>query len=482
MHEPASKIADIARIAIDERRRSLVVAVGSARDGLELLIHALAYEELGDNAIAAIELIRQCSGRIIVSGLGKSGHIARKLAATFSSTGMPAYYLHPAEASHGDLGMIDSRDVVLALSWSGETSEFAGILSHVKRFGVPLIAITAGPTSTLARFATIPLILPEVREACPLGLAPTTSTVLQLALGDALAVALLEQRGFTAAEFGVLHPGGRLGAQLKLVRDLMHESTRLPVVREATIMADAILEMSSKGFGIIGVLDGAGELVGVVTDGDLRRHMSRDLLDRRIETVMSRNPVVVAADCLAGEALKLMQERKIGVVFVVEQARPIGPRRSQAALGLAVGHLDESVIPVGREPDFDQRRPPGPPGVPRVADLTGRVAGDHLAHAKLLAVRRALGKHPAGLRLEHHHRPGKPAMPLGPPQVDAGGEHRERVRRIASHADPLPDRFIHFLFLRGEVFSAAMAKRAREVSQNESSHARAETNPPESRR
>jgi arabinose-5-phosphate isomerase len=220
--------------------------------------------------------------------------------------------------------MINAQDVVLALSWSGETGEFAGILSYVKRFDVPLIAITSGETSTLARHATIALILPDVREACPLGLAPTTSTVLQLALGDALAVALVEHKGFTAADFGVLHPGGQLGAQLKTVRDLMHEGERLPLVREGTIMADGILEMSSKGFGIVGVLSGTNQLTGVVTDGDLRRHMTRDLMDRRVETVMSRNPVVVAPDLLVGAALKVMQERRIGVVFVVEQSRPIG--------------------------------------------------------------------------------------------------------------------------------------------------------------
>jgi arabinose-5-phosphate isomerase len=309
---------------LNGRRKALATAVGTACDGLGQLARALTHERLGDDACAAVELIHNCTGRIIVTGLGKSGHIARKLAATFSSTGTPAYYLHPAEASHGDLGMIDARDVVLALSWSGETGEFAGILTYLKRFGVPLIAITAGAGSTLARHATIPLILPDVAEACPLGLAPTTSTVLQLAMGDALAVALLEYKGFTAAEFGVLHPGGRLGAQLKTARDLMHEGERLPLVDEGTLMADAILEMSSKGFGIVGVVGGKACLTGVVTDGDLRRHMTRDLMDMRVETVMSRSPVVVDPDMLVGAALKLMQERKIGVVFVVEQARPVG--------------------------------------------------------------------------------------------------------------------------------------------------------------
>jgi arabinose-5-phosphate isomerase len=309
---------------VNGRRKALVAAVGAARDGLDQLIHALNYEQLGENACAAVDLIHNCAGRIIVAGLGKSGHIARKLAATFSSTGTPAYYLHPAEASHGDLGMIDKSDVVLALSWSGETGEFAGILSYVKRFDVPLIAITAGATSTLARHATIPLILPDVPEACPLGLAPTTSATLQLVLGDALAVALVEYKGFTAADFGVLHPGGRLGAQLKIARDLMHEGKRLPLVREGTVMADAILEMSSKGFGVVGVLNGKGQLTGVITDGDLRRHMTRDLMDMQVEMVMSQNPVVVAPDLLAGAALKIMQDRKISVVFVVEEARPIG--------------------------------------------------------------------------------------------------------------------------------------------------------------
>jgi len=324
MSESAARSEFMGKAAPNERQAALVEAVGAARDGLDRLIHALSHGRLGQDACAAVELIHCCSGRIIVAGLGKSGHIARKLAATFSSTGTPAYYLHPAEASHGDLGMINAQDVVLALSWSGETGEFAGILSYVKRFDVPLIAITSGETSTLARHATIALILPDVREACPLGLAPTTSTVLQLALGDALAVALVEHKGFTAADFGVLHPGGQLGAQLKTVRDLMHEGERLPLVREGTIMADGILEMSSKGFGIVGVLSGTNQLTGVVTDGDLRRHVTRDLMDRRVETVMSRNPVVVAPDLLVGAALKVMQERRIGVVFVVEQSRPIG--------------------------------------------------------------------------------------------------------------------------------------------------------------
>jgi arabinose-5-phosphate isomerase len=310
--------------ALNGRHRSLVAAVGAAREGVDQLLHALTHGRLGHDACAAVELIRQCTGRIIVAGLGKSGHIARKLAATFSSTGTSAYYLHPAEASHGDLGMIDARDVVIALSWSGETGEFAGILSYLKRFNVPLITITAGEGSTLARHATVALILPNVREACPLGLAPTTSTVLQLALGDALAVALVEHKGFTKAEFGLLHPGGRLGAQLKTVRELMHTGEQMPLVRAGTIMADAILEMSSKGFGIIGVLGAAGELIGVVTDGDLRRHMARDLMDRQVDAVMSRNPVVAAPDTLAAAALTLMQERKISVVFVVELRQPTG--------------------------------------------------------------------------------------------------------------------------------------------------------------
>jgi arabinose-5-phosphate isomerase len=324
MPESVSRIERKAEAALNGRHKSLVGAVDATREGLDQLLHALTHGRLGRDACAAVELMQGCTGRIIVAGLGKSGHIARKLAATFSSTGTPAYYLHPAEASHGDLGMIDKQDLVLALSWSGETGEFAGIFSYLKRFDVPLIAITAGEGSTLARHATVALVLPDVREACPLGLAPTTSSVLQLALGDALAIALVELKGFTAADFGVLHPGGRLGAQLKTVRDLMHTGERLPLVPAGTVMADAILEMSSKGFGIIGVLGTAGDLVGVVTDGDLRRHMTRDLMDRRVETVMSRNPVVVAPDVLAGAALTVMQARKIGVVFVVEQRQPTG--------------------------------------------------------------------------------------------------------------------------------------------------------------
>lgn len=321
MSESAPKLSTS---AASEGRKALVAAAVAGRNGLDQLIHALSHGRLGEAACAALDLIHDRAGRVIVSGMGKSGHIARKLAATFSSTGTPAYYLHPAEASHGDLGMIGARDVVLALSWSGETGEFAGVLSYVKRFDVPLIVITAGANSTLARHATIPLILPDMPEACPLGLAPTTSTALQLAMGDALAVALLERKGFTAAQFGVLHPGGRLGAQLKTARDQMHAGERLPLVREGTIMANAILEMTTKGFGVVGVLNGAAQLTGVITDGDLRRHMTRDLIDMRVETVMSRNPVVVAPDLLVGAALKVMQERKISVVFVVDDARPVG--------------------------------------------------------------------------------------------------------------------------------------------------------------
>jgi arabinose-5-phosphate isomerase len=324
MAESAPMLDVAGRAAPASTIGSLIGAVETTRDGVARLVHALAHERLGRDTCDAIDLLHAAGGRVIVAGMGKSGHIARKLAATLSSTGTPAYYLHPAEASHGDLGMINDGDVVVALSWSGETSEFAGVLAYVKRYDVPLIAITAGGMSTLARHATIALVLPEAPEACPLGLAPTTSTVMQLALGDAIAVALLDRKGFTAAQFGALHPGGRLGAQLKTVRDLMHAGGHLPLVPEGTVMGDAILEMSSKGFGIVGVVADSGDLVGVVTDGDLRRHMARDLLDQRVETVMSHRPVVITADVLAATALALMQERKISAVFVVGAGRPVG--------------------------------------------------------------------------------------------------------------------------------------------------------------
>jgi arabinose-5-phosphate isomerase len=295
-----------------------------SRTGLEAVIRDVADGELGRQLSTAVALIRGSTGRLIVTGVGKSGHIGRKLAATMASTGTPSYFVHPTEATHGDLGMIAGDDVVLALSWSGESAELAGVIAHAKRFGIGLIGMTAGPDSTLARASAVALILPRIQEACPHGLAPTTSTLVQLAVGDALAIALLEDKGFTALDFKVFHPGGKLGAKLKFVRDLMHGTEALPLLPIGAMMRDAIVTMSAGGFGVTGVVTTGGALAGVITDGDLRRNMTDDILTRRVEDVMSANPTVVAADVVAGEALKLMQTRRISVLFVVDGDRPIG--------------------------------------------------------------------------------------------------------------------------------------------------------------
>lgn len=294
------------------------------RAGLDALAAALD-GPLGEALSAAVAAIAAASGRVIVTGMGKSGHVARKIAATLASTGAPALYVHPAEASHGDLGMIQTQDVVLALSWSGETPELADLITYAGRFHIPLIALTSRADSALARAADMRLVLPAAEEACPNGLAPTTSTTMQLAMGDALAVALLEARGFTAQDFRVFHPGGRLGAKLILVRDLMHRADTLPLVPTSATMAQAVLEISAKGFGCVGVVDAQGALAGIVTDGDLRRHMRPDLMALPVEQVMTRAPRAVAPDALAAVALDMMNARKILALFVVDgEGAPCG--------------------------------------------------------------------------------------------------------------------------------------------------------------
>ncbi len=272
----------------------------------------------------AVEVVRSVGGRVIVTGVGKSGHIGAKIASTFASTGTPAYFVHPAEANHGDLGMIARDDAVIALSWSGETQELGGIITHVRRFAIPLIAITAGETSALAREADVVLLLPKAEEACPHGLAPTTSSVMQLALGDALAVALLEQRGFSADDFRGFHPGGKLGASLKRVGDVMHRQDRLPLVAEGGSMREAIVQISQKGFGCVGVINRDGRLVGIVTDGDLRRHIDADLLAMTVDEVMTRNPKVIDPDMLAATALTIVNTAAITALMVVEDGIPVG--------------------------------------------------------------------------------------------------------------------------------------------------------------
>ncbi len=280
---------------------------------------------LGASFVAAVDLIRAASGRVIVSGMGKSGHVGRKIAATLASTGTPAFFVHPAEASHGDLGMITSSDVILALSWSGETSELKNLITYSRRYGVALIAVTAAADSTLANAADVAITLPQAREACPHNLAPTTSAVMQLALGDALAVALLESRGFTAIDFGQLHPAGRLGAILKYVRDVMRTGERLPLTSVTARMSEAIVEMTGKGLGCVGITDAAGKLVGIVTDGDLRRHMGPGLLEAPVAEIMTRNPKTIHSDALASEALELIDSSKIQVLVVVDANHvPVG--------------------------------------------------------------------------------------------------------------------------------------------------------------
>jgi arabinose-5-phosphate isomerase len=273
-----------------------------------------------------IEQLAAARGRVVVTGMGKSGHIGRKIAATLASTGTPALYVHPAEASHGDLGMLTAQDVVLALSNSGETPELADIVAYSRRFAIPLLAIVGRKPSSLAETADLALVLPKRPEACPMGLAPTTSTTSMLALGDALAVALLERRGFGSQDFGLLHPGGKLGRRLVRVDQLMHSGSELPLVGLEARMSEVLLEMTAKRLGCVGVLNGRGGLAGIITDGDLRRHMSPALLERPAVEVMTPGPKTIRPQALAAEALAVMNqsERPFTVVFVVENGRPVG--------------------------------------------------------------------------------------------------------------------------------------------------------------
>jgi arabinose-5-phosphate isomerase len=260
-----------------------------------------------------------------VTGMGKSGHVARKIAATFASTGTPAYFVHPAEASHGDLGMVGQDDVIVALSWSGEAKELADIIAYSRRFRVTLVAVTAGAESALGRAADIPLVLPRAREACPNGQAPTTSTVMQMAIGDALAVTLLERHGFSSDDFRNFHPGGKLGAQLLKVEALMHRGDDLPLAREDAVLSSVIPLMSAKGFGLLIVTDREGRLSGIVTDGDLRRHMGPDLPSRTLSAIMTANPRTIADQALVSEALEVLNSYKITKLVVCDASRrPMG--------------------------------------------------------------------------------------------------------------------------------------------------------------
>ena len=302
---------------------SALRTLDTEREGLAALAAAMC-DGLGPAFVDAVDTIRRAHGRLIVSGMGKSGHIARKIAATFASTGTPAFFVHAADASHGDLGMITTDDVMLVLSWSGETEELKSLIDYSRRFGIALIAVTVNAESTLGKAADIVLALPQAREACPHNLAPTTSSLMQLALGDALAIALLESRGFTPVDFGVFHPRGKLGAALKFIRDVMHPGAALPLIARGALMSEAIVEMSAKGFGCVAVTDPDGKLAGVITDGDLRRHMRADLLQATVDEVMTASPKTVRPDQLVSEALQLLNAAKITALIVVDMERPVG--------------------------------------------------------------------------------------------------------------------------------------------------------------
>jgi arabinose-5-phosphate isomerase len=293
------------------------------RQGLDTMLAALD-DGLGQSFVAAIAVLRNATGRVILSGVGKSGHIARKIAATLASTGSPAMFIHPTEASHGDLGTVTPDDVIIVLSNSGETVELKDLIAYSRRFAVPLIAITANNNSTVARTADVALSIPKAPEACPIGLAPTTSTTMQLVLGDALAITLLEDKGFTASDFQRFHPGGRLGAALAHVRDFMHTGKELPLAPSSMQMSKALITMTEKSFGCLGIVDEAGRLTGIITDGDLRRKMGERLLSQSAGEVMTPNPKVVAPDTLAQSALEMINSAKITSLFVVEAGLPVG--------------------------------------------------------------------------------------------------------------------------------------------------------------
>ncbi len=311
---------------MDKFNETAAAVVETEIEGLSALVAVLRDDE-NDLAAAvndAVARIAVLKGRLILTGMGKSGHVARKIAATFASTGTAATFVHPAEASHGDLGMIAREDIVLALSNSGETEELRDILAYVRRFGIPLIVMTAQPRSTLAQAGDVRLTLPEATEACATTPAPTTTTTMMMALGDALAVALLRKKGVTAQDFQAFHPGGRLGAALKRVTDLMHHK-KMPLCKGDDPVDHAVDIITNSGFGCVGVIDTDGALIGMVTDGDLRRHFSRSLSGARVADIMTKNPHVVGEDSVAAEALALFSDRKITAVFIVDaKQHPLG--------------------------------------------------------------------------------------------------------------------------------------------------------------
>lgn len=308
----------------DQKLRELALAVIQ----VETRAVAALADQINDNFVAACKLMFNCTGRVVVTGMGKSGHIAGKIAATLASTGTPAFFVHPGEASHGDLGMITRQDVVLALSNSGETGEVLTILPIIKRLGVPFIAMTGNPASTMAKFATTHIYVGVEQEACPLGLAPTSSTTAALVMGDALAVSLLEARGFTRDDFALSHPGGSLGKRLLLmVSDIMHAGNKVPSVPETALISEALLEMTEKKLGMTTIVDTSRRVVGIFTDGDLRRMLGRnlDIHHTAITEVMTPHCAVIRADILAAEAMRIMEQKKINALIVVDgQQRAVG--------------------------------------------------------------------------------------------------------------------------------------------------------------
>ena len=300
--------------------------LSSAKRTIDKEIEALRMmeDELDDSLTRALDVMQKTEGRVIITGMGKSGHIARKIAATMASTGTPSFFVHPAEASHGDLGMLTEKDCVLAISNGGESKELSDILIYCKRYGIPLIAMTKNPQSSLGKAGDILLKLPDDGEACPLGLAPTSSTTATLVLGDILAVALLERKGFTKTDFKQRHPGGKLGSFLQKVSDLMHSGNEMPLIDSEASMQQALLKMTSKMLGCVGIIDKDGRLQGIITDGDLRRYMSADILTRKASEIMTRNPKTTVPDILAAEAVKIMNDKKITQLFVIQDEKPVG--------------------------------------------------------------------------------------------------------------------------------------------------------------
>lgn len=300
--------------------------IQSAKRTIDREIEALRVmeSELNESFEKALDLMQNTKGKVIVTGMGKSGHIGKKIAATLASTGTPSFFVHPGEASHGDLGMLEQKDVVLAISNGGESKELSDILFYCKRYNIPLIAMTKNPESTLGKAGDILLKLPNNGEACPLGLAPTSSTTATLVLGDVLAVALLERKGFSKLDYNQRHPGGKLGAVLQKVSNLMHKGNEMPIVNEETGIQDALLVMTSKMLGCVGIINNDGDLTGIITDGDLRRFLSPDMFSKKVTDVMTKNPKVIDPDALAAEAVALMNGKKITQLFAVKDNKPLG--------------------------------------------------------------------------------------------------------------------------------------------------------------